>query len=303
MTRIVKLVLVHWLKGAGSSGYDRSVLKKAHLFFYLMSLTRISWSVAILDLSPIESKLKVHLGVSAIRGDRSFGYRENERFAFCSTFKWILGALVLKKVEEGHLCLERKIRYEKKDLLSYSPVTSQHLADGAMSVGDLCAATIESSDNTAANLLFSMIGGTIGLQAFVRSLGDRVTRFDRKEPDLNSNEPNDPRDTITPKAMTFLLREVLSGGALQKSSQEQLRTWMRDSTTGLQRLRAGVPPGWIVGNKTGSGAHGAVNDVGFILPPQGLPIYISIFSSGEESGLESHESAIAEATKTVLKYL
>jgi beta-lactamase class A len=254
-------------------------------------------------VTKIESKFNIRLGIFAIQDNKIFSYREDERFAYCSTFKWILCASILKKVETGNLSLAQKIKYQKKDVLAYSPVTSKNLSTGEMSISDLCAATIQVSDNTAANLLSPLVGKTSGLQTFVRDLGDSATRFDRSEPELNSNVSGDLRDTTTPKAMSYLLKNVLTGDKLKKDSQSQLISWMKGTSTGKDRVRAGVPKEWVVGNKTGTGDNGAVNDVGVIFPNEGLPIYISIFTSGNGSDLKSHEKAISGVTALALKAL
>jgi beta-lactamase class A len=97
--------------------------------------------------------------------------------------------------------LDRFVPYGAKDILENAPVTTEHLKDGGMTLGALCEAAIEQSDNTAANLLLDAIGGSAGLTNFARSVGDRAARLDRNEPDLNSAIPSDERDTTTPQSM------------------------------------------------------------------------------------------------------
>lgn len=238
----------------------------------------------------------------ALRGSATVTYRADERFAYCSTFKWVLGAAVLKRVEEGKLDLARKVTYGEKDLLEPCALTRAHLREG-MSIGELCAATITTSDNAAANLLEPLVGGLSGMQAFVRGLGDTVMRFDRMEPELNSNLPGDPRDTTTPEAMAHLLRSVLETEALTKASREQLLGWMKATTTGKSRIRAGVPQGWTVANKTGTGSNGITNDVAVIYPPQGAPIFLCIFIESRKAEPQAREAAIAEVTRLALEAL
>lgn len=255
------------------------------------------------SLARIEGKLQGRIGVFAVRGPASLGHRAGERFAYCSTFKWVLGAAVLKQVEEGRLSLDQKEHFGEKDLIVHSPVTGARVREGRMSLGDLCEATITTSDNTAANLLEARLGGPSRLQAFVRSLGDSVMRFDRLEPELNSNLPGDPRDTTTPEAMARLLRTALETEALSKTSRERLLAWMKAVTTGQGRIRAGVPQGWVVGNKTGSGERGAANDVAVIFPPQGAPVYLCVFVDSDRSDAKARDAAIAEVTRLVLETL
>jgi len=250
-----------------------------------------------------EKRMQGRMGVFAMRGSQTLGHRANERFAYCSTFKWVLGAVILKHVDEGRLELDRMVSYTEKDLLSHSPVTREHLHEGRLSIGDLCAATIATSDNAAANLLEALVGGPPGLQAFVRGQGDTTMRFDRMELELNSNLPGDPRDTTSAEAMTRLLRKVLESEALTQPSRDRLLAWMKDTMTGPNRIRAALPQGWSLAHKTGTSANGAVNDVAVLLPPKGEPIYLAIFTDGHRTSDEAHEAAIAAVAKLVIKSL
>src|SRR5438093_12455969 len=169
----------------------------------------------------------------------------------CSTFKFLAAAAVLKRVDNEEEKLDRFVSYGTKDILEYAPVTKAHLQDGGMTLGALCAAAIEQSDNTAGNLLLDAIGGPAGLTDFARSLGDQITRLDRKEPELNSAIPGDERDTTTPAAMCADMQRFVLGNVLSESSRHQLEDWLQHSETGALMIRAGVPKSWTVGEKTG----------------------------------------------------
>ncbi|CEP18977.1 hypothetical protein [Parasitella parasitica] len=124
-------------------------------------------------------------------------FRPEERFPMMSTFKVLLCGAVLSRIDAGQEQLGRRIHYSQNDLVEYSPVTEKHLTDG-MTVRELCSAAITMSDNTAANLLLTTIGGPKELTAFLHNMGDHVTRLDRWEPELNEAIPNDERDTTMP---------------------------------------------------------------------------------------------------------
>ncbi len=218
----------------------------------------------------IEARTGGRIGVAALDMEtgRMLGHRLDERFAMCSTFKWLLAGLILQRVEQGEEQLNRRISYTADDLVSYSPVT-ENAVDEGMIVSELCAATVGTSDNTAANLLIASLGGPSGVTARIRALGDAVTRLDRLEPQLNENAPGDPRDTSTPAAMIQTMRRVLFGDVLTRPSRRVLQRWMIEASTGLDRLRAGLPEGWIAGDKTGTSSNYQNNDVAFALPPPG----------------------------------
>jgi beta-lactamase class A len=215
----------------------------------------------------------------------------------CSTFKWILAAAILSAVDQGKLTLSQQIAFSESDLLDHAPTTRAKLAEGRLSVEELARATVINSDNTAANLLLPLIGGPAGLTAFVRANGDAVTRFDRNEPTLNTNLPDDPRDTTTPRAMAALMRTILMRGAkagpLARDSRDRLLGWLTDCETGHERLRAGLPADWLAADKTGTGARSAVNDIAVLEPPRRSPIMVAAFLS--DSGKTPRELNPAHA--------
>lgn len=251
------------------------------------------------------------VGVSALTGtstanaeaNGSLSIQSTERFAMCSTFKWVLAAAILQQVDQGKLKVTDLVKYGKKDLLEYAPTTTANVARGQMTIGDLCAAAVSLSDNTAANLLLPLIGGPVGLTAFVRGLGDTVTRFDRTEPSLNTNIDGDEKDTTTPEAMSTLLRTVFTGTVLKPESLTLLKDWMVATTTGNARIRAGVPQGAVVADKTGTGEHNATNDVGVVWLPNKPPVFLSIYTSGGTLDADGRNSVIADVTKLVFDTL
>ena len=250
------------------------------------------------EFARIEAKAGARLGVALLdtRDGSATGYRQDERFAMCSTFKALAAGAVLARVDAGNEQLDRRIRYDAKHLVTYSPVTEKHVATG-MTLAELCEAAITLSDNTAGNLLLAAIGGPAGLTAFARTLGDAVTRLDRIETELNEATPGDPRDTTTPAAMAADLRALVLGDALSAKSRAQLKAWLIDSKTGGTRIRAGVPAGWIVGDKTGAGDHGTNNDVAILWPPGRAPLVLCVYLTETSASFEARNAAIATVAK------
>jgi beta-lactamase class A len=213
----------------------------------------------------------------------SIGWRAQEHFIMCSTFKASLAACVLARVDSGQDHLERMIPYGPQDLLDYAPAARQNLAQATsatMSVADMCEAAVEISDNTCANLLLAEVGGPAALTAFWRSTGDEVTRLDHNEPELNRSAPGDPRDTTTPAAMAGNLRRLVLGEVLSPASRERLTGWMLNCKTGDKRLRAGLPQGWKVSDKTGNNGKDAAGDIAVAWPKPGRPGLISANTQG-----------------------
>ena len=254
-----------------------------------------------LELLRAELGQRARLGVAALDTGtgRRVAFDADSRYAMCSTFKLPLAAAILGAADRGVLSLSDEIRFGEADLLTHAPVVRAHMRRGRLPIERLCGAIIEISDNSAANLLLRRIGGPADLTRFIRSAGDRVTRLDRYEEELNANLPGDPRDTTTPAAMLGLMQNLLLGNLLRPASRMRLIGWMQGATTGLRRLRAGLPPGWRAGDKTGNGANGAANDIAIAWPPDRPPILIASYMSGVEVDDNARHAAHATVGRLV----
>jgi len=248
----------------------------------------------------IEKEAGGRLGVAALDTGtgRRFGHREEERFPMCSTFKVLAVSAVLTQVDHGKENLDRRIRFAAGDVIDGSPISKDHLGDG-MTLAELCAAALDYSDNTAANLILSALGGPHAVTAFARSLGDPVTRLDRTEPTLNEATQGDPRDTTTPATMAANLQKLLLGKALAPASREQLTNWMIANKTGDARLRAGLPHDWRIGDKTGTGERGTANDIVIAWPPGRKPIIVAVYLTGSTVSPDQQSAAIADVARAV----
>jgi beta-lactamase class A len=278
-----------------------------HLAFVLLlaASTPASTSGFANRIVSIEKRTGARIGLATLdtASGKRLDYRSEERFPMCSTFKFLAAAAVLKRVDGGQEKLDRFVSYDAKDILEYAPVTKAHLNDGGMTLGALCAAAIEQSDNTAGNILLDAIGGPGGLTNFVRCIGDERTRLDRKEPELNSAIPGDERDTTTPAAMCADMQGLLLDNVLSESSRHQLEDWLQHNETGALMIRAGVPKTWNVGDKTGRGANGATNDVAIVRPPGRAPILAAVYTIGSTSSADDRSAVVAEAVRIVVEFL
>lgn len=247
------------------------------------------------QLAALERRHGGRLGVSVmdIESGQRAGHRADERFPMCSTFKFLAAAQVLARVDRGEERLDRRIAFGRGDLVAYSPVTERH-ADEGMTLAELCHAAVTVSDNTAGNLLLASFGGPAGLTAFARSLGDEATRLDRIETELNEAIPGDPRDTTTPAAMLDDMRVLLLGDALSPASRAQLSEWLIATTTGGQRLRAGLPADWRVGDKTGTSNNGVTNDIAIAWPPGRAPLLVAGYFAESSIPQEQRNAVLAE---------
>ena len=256
---------------------------------------------AAAGIAEIERDLQGRIGVAILdtANNRSITYRATDRFPMCSTFKFLAVAAVLSRVDKKDEQLDRSIPYGPDDLLDWAPVTKEHVQQGNMTVDALCAAAIDYSDNTAANLLLQTIGGPHGFTEFVRSLGDPITRLDRNEPDLNTAIKGDERDTTTPAAMLNDVKLLLLGETLSAASRQQLEAWLIKNTTGDKRLRAGLPSTWQVGDKTGTGDNGARGDIAIVRPPNRAPILVFVYTVESAAPSDKINDAFAAIGKLV----
>ena len=257
------------------------------------------------DFAAIEQHVAGRLGVAALdtATGRRLAYRADERFALCSTFKWLLGAQVLARAEAGVEQLSRVVRYAETELLEYAPVTRAHVGEGGMTISQLVSAAVQYSDNTAANLLLRAVGGPASFTAYLRQLGDQSTRLDRFEPDVNSAIRGDVRDTTTPNAMLANMRVLLLGDSLSRTGRDQLLAWLIGNTTGAEKLRAGLPTRWRVGDKTGMGANGATNDVAILWPVERAPVLIAAFLADTNADVGDRNDALSQVGRAVARWI
>ena len=243
---------------------------------------------------------RIGLAVIDTASGRRFSHRGGERFPMASTFKMLLAAAILARVDRGEDRLDRAISVSAADLLDVSPVAKQHVG-GTATVGELAEATVIYSDNAAANLLLPAVGGPAGLTAFLRRIGDPVTRLDRIEPFMGEATPGDLRDTTTPDAIAATWHKLLLGKALSPASRAQLTAWLVANTTGDTRLRAGLPKGWRVGDKTGTGGNASINDIAIVWPQRAAtaPVIIASLMNGGTAPLETHFKAHADLARVV----
>ncbi|MFF8968995.1 class A beta-lactamase [Streptomyces sp. NPDC014995] len=251
------------------------------------------------EFKELEREFDARLGVYAVDTGtgREVAYRDGERFGHHSTFKALAAGAVLRKYSLSGM--DKVIKYSRKDLIANSPITEKHVETG-MTLRELCDAAVRHSDNTAANLLFDALGGPKALDAALEEIGDDVTRMERYETELSRWVPGETRDTTTPRAFARDLRAYVLGDVLREPERAQLTQWLRTNVTGDELIRAGVPKGWVVGDKTGSGFfYGARNDIAVVWPPDAAPIVMAIMSNRGTKDADHDDELIAEAASVV----
>jgi beta-lactamase class A len=251
-----------------------------------------------------ERRYNAYVGLFAtdIGSGRTLAHRDDDPFAMCSTFKAYAAACVLQKAQRGELDVQQAVFIDPEVLVPNSPVTAPQ-AGKTMPLAQLCAAALQRSDNTAANLLLQAIGGPPAITEFGRSIGDDRTRLDRWEIDLNTAIPGDPRDTSTPRALGLGIQSLLTGPVLGESERRQLEDRMRGNVT--SSMPTGVPPGWTTADKTGTGDYGSTNDIGIAYGPNGQRVLLSLMTRSQAPNQDADplQPLIAEVTGSALPWL
>ncbi|MBC8991990.1 class A beta-lactamase [Micromonospora chalcea] len=254
------------------------------------------------ELAALERRFGARIGVYAVDTGtgRTLAHRADERFAYASTCKALAAGAMLAAASDADR--DRVVRYRRADLVAHSPVTERHVETG-MTLRDAAEAAVRYSDNTAGNLLFDALGGPAGFARALRDVGDRVTRPVRTEPELNAATPGDERDTSTPRALAGSLRAYTLGEALPPADRDLLLSWMRASTTGSGLVRAGVPAGWQVADKSGTGGYGTRNDIAVVWPTDSAPIVLAVMSSRGSRDAKPDDTLVAEAARATVTAL
>lgn len=250
----------------------------------------------------LEKQSEGRLGISAVDlgNNRRIQYHANERFQMGCTAKVIGVATLLKESMNAPRLLDEKVTIKKEDILGWAPVTEKHVGQD-MTISEICAASLSHSDNTAMNLIVRKLGGLEKLNSFADSIGDKDFRVDNWWPEEAMGSPSDMKNSTTPAAMEQSLQRLAFGAVLTPELREQLLTWMKANTIGVDRIRAGVPKGWVVGDKTGTGFHyGITNDIAIIWPPKCAPIIVALYYSRDKKELPKREDVLAEATRVLI---
>lgn len=243
----------------------------------------------------LERTYRRRLGVVAInaRTGETLAHRPDERFPICSVFKVLLAARILRDAPSA--AMDRRLTWTSDELVINSPVTETTVRNG-LTVAQLAEAAVTVSDNTATNVLMREFGGPAAVTGFARSVGDRVTRIDRWEPEMSTGTPGDVRDTTSPRAIARTFAALVLGRALATADRQRLTTWMLANRTAGPVFGSGVPADWALADKTGAGWYGVRNDVGITWTPGGAPLVVAAFTRGthyEDDTLSEPLAAVA----------
>lgn len=232
------------------------------------------------------------IGLSILYSDNSsVSINGDQRFPLDSTVKSIACANVLAKVDAKKISLNHSMIVTEKNIVTYSPVAKNYI-NKPFTLEKACEAANEYSDNTGANFAILSGGGPEGLTAFMRSIGDTVTRSDRYEPELTINPVDDLRDTTTPNTMSLSIKNILTGDVLSNASKDQLKKWMINNKVADNMLRASLPKGWEIADRSGASDYGIRGIASMVWSNNHEPVFISIYVRKGDSSLDERSEVI-----------
>lgn len=258
------------------------------------------------------------VAVLAIDDNWSLGKRGDEYFPQQSVSKLWVAMTVLDQVDRGKIKLDQMVRITRNDLaVFHQPIRDRVLANGEIqeSVQSLLELAITKSDNTANDSLLRTVGGPEAVREFISRKGLGKIRFGPGERALQAGIAGmewqqdyalgrnfetaraklsyehrkaaldrylaDPVDGGSPLAIVKALGELSKGSLLTPASTRMLIAMMERTSSGPNRLKAGVPAGWRFGHKTGTGQQLAgvstgYNDIGIMIAPDGKRYAVAV---------------------------
>jgi beta-lactamase class A len=280
-------------------------MKKTKLKYILATILCFSF-ILNANASTLEDKIKSledqgwQVGVSILddNGNKIESINGDKRFPLDSTVKALACANALAKVDDKSLKLDDSVLINENEIVINSPITERYV-NKKITLKQACEATMTYSDNTAANIVISLVGGPQELTNFMRSINDNITRSDRYEPDLTINPENDLRDTTTPNAMSNSIRKLLTGNILSEKSKKQLTEWMMGNKVSDALLRAELPKGWFIADRSGASDYGIRGITSMVWSEKQSPLFISVYIRKINTSLEERSEKIAEIGKVI----
>lgn len=265
-------------------------------------------------IQQIVSTKNAIVGVSIIGNDGkdTISLNGEQHYPMQSVFKFHIALAVLSQIDKGKFSLDQKIEIQKKDLIPnlYSPIRVDYPNGVALPISKILEYTVSSSDNVGCEVLLRLIGGPkIVEDYFVKNhIKDVSIKVNEKQQQANWDLQF--QNWTTPKAANETLVKFYNNKKKMLSQKSYDFIWktMRETETGVNRLKGQLPKGTIVAHKTGSsgvnkdGLTAAVNDIGIIFMPNGKYFFISVFVTDSKENADTNEKIIADIAKESWNY-
>ncbi len=284
---------------------------------FVIFLMLISCSAAFGQLDSARAKIyligreaKGVLGVAAIdlKSGDTLTLRRDDHFPMQSVYKFPLALAVLERVDKGILSLAQIIHVRREDLRpdTWSPLRDAYPAgDLDLPLDTLLTYVVSYSDNNACDILFRLLGGTTVVDHYVHSIGIANMSIAATELEMGEREDVQYRNWSSPFATAQLLQMFFDGKLLSEGSRNHLWQLLVKTTTAPGRIKGLLPPGTIIGHKTGSsgadeqGLAAATNDVGVLTLPDGRSVALAVFLTDSNASDDQRDNVIALVARAV----
>lgn len=289
---------------------------------FLLSLLMVGSMVSTFAVSSdLETELRSMLenkdatiGIALIVNDNdTLTINNDERYPLMSVMKFHQAIAVSRFLEGNKLPLSATVAVKPSQLNpdTYSPLRERY-PDGNVEVSyaDLMKYTLQMSDNNACDILFSYTLPPEKVQAYLESVGFTGFAIAVTEDDMYKNRRSAYANWSTPLSAVCILNRFFTSQWLPKEYQSFIAQVMFDAQTGANRLPGGLPADGVrIAHKTGTGyvtPEGrimAVNDIGFVLLPDGRHYSIAVFIANAAGKEEENAAIIAEISALVYHYV
>ncbi|MEM6376622.1 MAG: class A beta-lactamase [Bacteroidota bacterium] len=282
------------------------------LLFFLSNCTPKKNALQ-LQFAQIAEDSKGKLGVSAlhIESSESISFNGNQQFPMQSVYKFPIGMMMLRQVDNGNFTLEDTIKIDPSEYIpkaGHSPIREKFPKGAKLTIREILEYNVSQSDGTACDVLLRLLGGTRQVQDSIHALGITQIAIATTEMVQVANDTIQYQNWSTPEAMSDLFSFFYTSDYLSESSKRLLLDFMLISNQWFdKRIKGLLPPGTVVAHKTGTarsydGLTRATNDAGIITLPDGNHIAISVFVSDSYDTQEKRENIIASAAKAAYNY-
>ncbi len=266
------------------------------------------------QLQKIIAGADARVGVAVIADGDTLTVNGSPDYPLMSVMKLHQAVAVARILEERGLPLTTAVHIYGQDLKSwtYSPLRDARPGGGFdMSVAELLRYTLQQSDNNACDILFDRFAAPEHVDSIIRSMGFRDFRIAATEDEMHRDLKKCRENVSSPLSAADLMDRLASGTLpLGKEYADFIRSTLLECRTGLNRLPLPLEgSGALIGHKTGTsdreadGRWTGINDVGFVLLPDGRSYTLAVFISDSALGMEENEKLIADISGAVYSEL
>jgi beta-lactamase class A len=249
----------------------------------------------------------VGVSVNDNRGKEILSINGKKHFPFQSVFKFHIALAVLSEIDKGKFTLDQKIEITKKEVTTelYSPIKDKYPEGATLTLA------VSASDNVGCDILLRLIGGPQTIENYFVSKKFKDVSIKLNEETQQANWDLQFQNWTTPKASNKILQAFFDNkkNLLSKSSYDFIWKTMRETSTGVNRLKGQLPENTVVAHKTGTsgtnkqtGITAAVNDIGIVFLPNGEHFFISVFVTNSKEDADTNEKIIADIGKAAWDY-